>query len=972
MAARHETLLRYIRRLVLPPSPDDASDAALLGRFIEARDEHAFAALVERHGPQVLQVCWRVLGNVEDAEDAFQAAFLVLARKAETVRPREALAAWLHGVARRVALKVRSTRARHLRQAGSLAAPAADPRPDPLTELSARELLAILDEEVQRLPEMYRLPVILCCLQGRSQEEAARQLGWTPGSVKGRLERGRARLHQRLVRRGLTLGAALAAAEVSRSAASATVVAPLVAATARGAVLFAAHSATGRGVSTTAAALAGEMLRGMALARLKVPALLLLATSLLATGLLTYRVANPPAAEAPRADSPPQALPETAPAAAAAVADQAPPPDDFNAPVQVSGRVLDPDGRPLAAVNLYVGYSPRPSPYTFAAQAAESPVRTTSEADGRFHFKFARSELDARLLDTWRPAVAAVADGYGPDWAMIGDSGTSVELTLHLVKDLPINGRILDQDHHPVAGAEVRVQLVQSATEADLTRYLHSEVDAQSWSPRTWWGPFPGQPPVLKTDAEGRFQVTGIGRDSIVTLAIEGPAIRETVLTAVARPAAESPFLGGKIHSANFEYQGSAPRLVRGVVRDSATGKPIAGVQVGGIETSFTSFSTLTDREGRYELRCWDKSPKGYRIAAQPLAGQPYFTAAQQVPDEPGSGPLTVNFDLVGGLAVHGRVTDQATQEPPSAAVVEYYPLFPNAHSAALSNRHLAASSCPTRPDGSYSLVALPGPGIICVAASPRDAYAVAVLDKKDLAILGNDPTQLLNPLPDGWNCPSGRAPHTAVGKGDQGVLRVDRYSAMALIHPEETAKSLALDLMVQPACTLRGTVVGPDGKPLSGVRVVGLKAIAEDEVLEGPAFTVRGLNPQRSRELYFHQERLGLGKFLTIEGNETTPLTVRLEPCGTVVGRVVDRAGRPVAGANISLARYADGSPLSVAARETDGQGRFRADLVPGPRYAFWEGPRPLLRGGGEVKVEPGRSTDLGDLVVDDGPSGS
>ncbi len=209
MAKGPETLLQYVRRLVIA-SPGD-SDAALLGRFISARDERAFTALVDRHGALVLHVCQRILGDVHDAEDAFQAVFLVLARKAAAVQPREALAAWLHGVARRVALKALAARARQVREAQSPTARPADPRPDPLSELSGRELVKIIDEELQRLPKVYRLPTILCCLQGRSLEEAARQLGWTRGSVKGRLERGRARLHERLLRRDLTLPAVLAA-----------------------------------------------------------------------------------------------------------------------------------------------------------------------------------------------------------------------------------------------------------------------------------------------------------------------------------------------------------------------------------------------------------------------------------------------------------------------------------------------------------------------------------------------------------------------------------------------------------------------------------------------------------------------------------------------------------------------------------------------------------------------------------------
>src|SRR6516165_10084377 len=129
MAAPSENLIRYIRHLAVHAGSNDASDTAMLARFIASRDERAFAVLVERHAGLVLQVCWRILGNTHDAQDAFQATFLVLARKAATVRPPEALPAWLHGVARRVALKARTARARRPLTGTPPAAHPVDPRP---------------------------------------------------------------------------------------------------------------------------------------------------------------------------------------------------------------------------------------------------------------------------------------------------------------------------------------------------------------------------------------------------------------------------------------------------------------------------------------------------------------------------------------------------------------------------------------------------------------------------------------------------------------------------------------------------------------------------------------------------------------------------------------------------------------------------------------------------------------------------
>ncbi len=218
MAAGLAQFLQHLRRLSAAAKPD--SDAVLLERFRKLRDEDAFAALVVRHGPLVRNLCGRILANHQDAEDAFQATFLILARKAATVRPRT-LPSWLYGVAYRVACKARGIAVR--RQFHPLPPDVSDPQADPLAEVSARELLTLFDEELQRLPEVYRLPIILCCLQGRTQEEAARQLGWTPGSLQGRLERGRARLHARLVRRGVTFASAMVMLEaVQRSASAAS------------------------------------------------------------------------------------------------------------------------------------------------------------------------------------------------------------------------------------------------------------------------------------------------------------------------------------------------------------------------------------------------------------------------------------------------------------------------------------------------------------------------------------------------------------------------------------------------------------------------------------------------------------------------------------------------------------------------------------------------------------------------------
>src|SRR5438067_8433549 len=186
------------------------SDRDVLARFVADRDEAAFAELVRRHGGMVLGVCRRTLGNTSDAEDACQATFLVLARKAAAIRRTDAVGAWLYGVARRAAgrMRARAARGREV-PLGEL------PGPDTTADVTWRDGLRVLDEELGRLPEAYRAPLVLCYLEGKTQDEAARQLGWTLGAFRGRLERGRARLRDRLNRRGVGLAvlAAVAAAE---------------------------------------------------------------------------------------------------------------------------------------------------------------------------------------------------------------------------------------------------------------------------------------------------------------------------------------------------------------------------------------------------------------------------------------------------------------------------------------------------------------------------------------------------------------------------------------------------------------------------------------------------------------------------------------------------------------------------------------------------------------------------------------
>jgi RNA polymerase sigma factor (sigma-70 family) len=239
------------------PARGACSDSELVTRFVDQRDGDSFAALVHRHGALVLGVCRRVLGQEQDAEDVFQAVFLVLSRKAAALRDRGGVGPFLYGVAYRLALRARQSarkqqdRTRHQ-----------DPAPagvDPLEDLSVREAHAVLDEELARLPERERGPLILCYLEGLTRDEAARQLGCPIGTLKSRLERGRTALQKRLAQRGLGLPTVLATLLLTRVPASGVSPA-LCEATTEAARAFAGQ-VSGSVVPAKSAALAGTMLR---------------------------------------------------------------------------------------------------------------------------------------------------------------------------------------------------------------------------------------------------------------------------------------------------------------------------------------------------------------------------------------------------------------------------------------------------------------------------------------------------------------------------------------------------------------------------------------------------------------------------------------------------------------------------------------------------------------------------------------
>ncbi len=646
-------VVRHIRKLVGADAVRELSDTELLERFIADREERAFAALLRRHGPLVWSVCWQVLHHRQDAEDAFQATFLLLARQAASIRRTEAVPSWLYRVAYRVATKARVNMARQrfqerqVERGSRLSQPCHTVSP-PEAEAAWRELQAVLNEELERLPEKYRAPFLMCCLDGKTGPEAARQLGWKLGTLTSRLTEARRLLQRRLARRGVMLSAVLAAATVARQGAAVASVA-LAEGTVKAALAFTGHATTAGLVSANAVALVEGMAPKLLVTKLKVAtALLLAATVATGTGIATHQ------ALAEKAAAPPSAAPKEVPKAVFAANDKAKPAEtkqETKGSVVFGGRVLDPDGKPFAGAKLYL--------LNHASQGMRKKVLATSTSEGRFGFNVAEADvtLPAAIVDDpWNHVfVMAMAEGYGPAFKTVGKRQAAGDLTLQLAKDdVPIVGRILDLQGKPVAGVTVRVRGLYQAKQGDLAPFVEGlrtrkEGYAVHNDLLRGWYDLGNLYPTLTSDADGRFRLKNVGRERMVMLRIEGPSIETREVNVLTRPCEtitvpewkRNPE-GGRLtyYGSTFNHAAPPSKPIVGVVRDKDTGKPIRGAIVqsymiaGSNVSGRTDLTTVADMDGRYRLT---GMPKGFGnpVRALPPDAQPYLPAVKNAATTP-------------------------------------------------------------------------------------------------------------------------------------------------------------------------------------------------------------------------------------------------------------------------------------------------------------------------------------------------
>ncbi len=955
---------RHLRDLFGAGSVAGLGDGPLLARFASSGDPLAFEALVARHGPMVLATCRAVLKSEHDAEDAFQATFLVLARRAGSVRGGEALGGWLHRVAYRAAVQAAAAARKRRRKEAEASAMAPWDASRPVLDFDLRP---ILHEEIDRLPEEQRLPVVLCDLEGLTYEQAAERLRWTVPTVHHRLAKARLRLKGRLTRRGVA-APAFAAALVPTKGTSAAVPAALIRAT----VL----AATGGPASAGAVLLAHTLLRGMVMIKLKIAATAALAALALASaGVLAAGGGRP---EEPRPAMKPKPQAESEVAARAAPAAQKP-----AKLIEVKGRVVAPDGRPVAGAAVRA--------FDFRLDSKPFPEET-SGPDGRFTIRLPEPIADdVEGYKARFPLLVGSAPGFGVGWterALRSDRPADQEVTL-VEEGPPIEGRVVDLEGRAVAGAKVEVKRIWYDGKGDLTSWIAKARNGAAGN--LWQGlaNLPVAPPgypaspvgssragrlveiAATTGPDGRFKLTGIGRDRIADLIVSGPGVATTQVYAFSRREAEirtvdkgmmkpEPFI---VHAPKFELALAPSRRVEGVARDKDSGKPIAGLGIKAAVFDESSMiwaegiEAVTDAEGRYRL---DGLPRAaaYRLFIKTAKGIPYTNATFRAPaGSPGMEPVSFDLAMKRGVFVRGRATDKATGRP-IRGHANYYAFGDNPHvrdHAGFSQSYEQYAYLDE--EGRYEVVALPGRGMIAVR-DEADRYLPASGFEK---IAGYDPKNgFFNTLPH--------------------LLHAGGQAVLAAVDIDPKADSLSLDLQADPGRSVTIEVVGPDGAPLGDTKVKGQRELFQTGPLPqaSSSFDIYALDPAKPRRVVVMHEGRKLIGSIFLKGGESGPITIKLQPWGSVAGRIVDDEGRPRKGMfigspggsknkNPETHDILPGSDWNQGVRVGDDGRFFIEGLVPGLKYSA--NSRTGFEAHGDLFVDlivaPGEAKDLGDLKV-------
>ncbi len=615
-------------------------DADLLGRFLRRDEtaESAFVALVERYGRMVAGVCGDILGDPHDAQDAAQATFLILARQAGAIRRPEALPGWLHGTARRVAsraLRDSIRRRRHERRSVEMGAGRVDPDQEEAATWPE------LHEEIDRLPDRYRAPIVLCDLSGLTHEQAAAKLGCPPRTLQTRLYRGRERLKARLIRRGV--------APAGFVSCSSPAIAPpaWVDSMAAAAVRVAGNagwSAAGE-VRAVAAGLARSELKGMAMTKLR---------SIIAAGLLVgIALGGAWSGLARGLEGPRQGPAETPRSAPASPKADPVPPKPGTHPITVTGRAVDPEGKPVADARI-----------TLASRVTYGKVaETTTDADGRYEFRDAPLPIKRADTNFGRDEgafqVFGQADGLGFTWRPIKwfypepkptnithepylfdqpsryERGDKIVLDLRFSRAARVVGAVVDDRGKPLANVRLKIYdcvvpgFVDNCFECwslDILNYAIS--DAMS---------------VRTTDASGRFEFSDMPENCRFRIILRAKDFPDRTIYAATSAGPQPEYQGATVLTGDFRVAMTTAVAVAVRMVYGDTGKPAAKVAVQAAGEDVNTLKT-SDEDG---LAILHLPPGHYRMENLPARGTPYLLSGGEldVTATPPAGPVVARLD---------------------------------------------------------------------------------------------------------------------------------------------------------------------------------------------------------------------------------------------------------------------------------------------------------------------------------------
>jgi RNA polymerase sigma factor (sigma-70 family) len=979
--AQLDRVLRHLRTLRETHAAADAPDAELVERFTARREEAAFAALLRRHGPMVLGVSQRILHTLHDAEDVFQATFLLLARKAASIQKRASVAAWLHGVAHRLALRAkqqRTCRRTHEQRAADMRN--ATPNPDSAWQ----NVQAALDQALNELPEKYRAALVLCYLEGKSHAEAAAQLGCPLTTLRTQIARGRKLLRERLVKHGLTLSATGVASLLLASTAPAAMPIALTKTTLAAALAFAAGNQPTALLSQQAAGLVEGGLRTMFISKTKIAtAIILLASLTAACGLAWSRSAS----ENPAA---PAEKPKEAHASAK--------PQPAKGAVDLSGRVVDLDGKPVVGAKVYYHFITR--------EEVPIPVRATTDTDGRFAFTLTQSDVplsaEAGQNDPLKTGhVIVKADGYTYAWRAVAKQTT--DLGFQVARDdTPLEGRILDLQGKPLAGLNVGVWGMAATDKGDLTPFLNALKAREGLYnalakhlPNHFHNPLIMRQrvpilPTATTDAMGRFRLKGFAKEQLIELRIEGAAIETQALFVLSRakPAdaealltlprfkseamhAYGPQEQAFIRWNGFDHAAPPGQVVTGLVRDESTKAPIPRAIIESYMLAGTNlaqntiYHTVADEQGRFRFTGLPRG-KGTQLRIRPPKDQPHIPLVKSVPAQQPFIEAAMDVDLPRGVFVDVTVKDKKTGEPVPGSVS--YFTFPDNPDPKIPFQ------LGPYADSYDNFMTIPNDGTFRFVAAPRKAIVAIRTDWSKYPIAREAATIKI-----------------------PGSLSTSNFQAFATIEPTADDATVKVDFVLDTGGVVKGRVVDPEGNPLSGVLPSGLRHdwfFGPESKLTTAEFTALGLDPKQPRLLCFAHWDKNLAGSVVVRGDEKGPVTVKLVPWGSVRGRLLDADGKPIKNATLwftEVPRLKLGQPraldvgIHVVDRSgykpspdprSDEEGRFTAlGLVPGLKYnlalpdtdgAFdyeqikWKG-----LAFSDLVLKPGETKDLGDVKL-------